>query len=176
MLGHVDHWYLPLLTTYTQCRYMYMYMLVAWLTWILCSALWTLFLFAVFYFSLTIKLTFILDHASSFHFVSPRQQTRYRSICNLWFKWSQFGENWSIIWKFISASCKNGLFFPKPAFTSYHINFTIVKLMWPPHAKLDKMPFKPARNSKVTLSYKYVSFHILHLIFWFWFLLISIKN
>lgn len=31
-----------------------------------------LFLFAVFFFPLTVKLIFILDHASSFHFVIPR--------------------------------------------------------------------------------------------------------
>ena len=167
MLGGVDRWYLLLLTKHTQCRYMYMYMLVAWLTWSLCSGLWTLFLFAVFFLSLTIKLTFILDHACSFHFISLRQRTRYRSTCNLCFKWSQFGANWSIISEIHTASCKNGLFFPQPAFTSDVTIFTTVKSMWFPHVKLDKMPFKPARNIKVILSYKYVSFHILHLIFWF---------
>ena len=65
-----------------------------------------------------------------------------------------------------SASRQNGLFFPQPAFTSWAY---LVKLMWRLNVKLDKMPFKPARKSRVILSYKYmyVSFHTLHLIFWF---------
>ena len=142
------------------------YACITWLTWSVCSALWILFLFAVYFFPLTVKLTFIVDHASSFHFVTPRSWTRYRSICYLWFKWSKFGADWLIIWKFIVLrvemdcfSCSHSLYF-----LSYW-----VKLMWYLNVKLDKMPFKPARKSRVILSYKYtyLSFHTLHLILWF---------
>jgi len=88
----------------------HVHMLVAWLTWSVCSALWILFLFADYFFPLTVKLTFIVDHASSFHFVTPRRWTRYRSICYLWFKWSQFGADWLIIWKFIALRVKMDCF------------------------------------------------------------------